>query len=199
MGDRFEYRDVRVDGDSGPIVSGFSARIPADGLTAMVGPSGAGKTTLLRLLNRLDDPDHGEVLLDGRDVRSYDVLELRRRVQYVGQVPVTFPGTVAANVGTEVDGLLARVGLPAALASRDADRLSVGEAQRMCLARALARVPQCLLLDEPTSALDTTSKGGIEALIRSLADDGLTVVMVTHDPRQAGVLADRVIAVGGTG
>ena len=199
MGDRFEYRDVRVDGDSGPIVSGFSARIPADGLTAMVGPSGAGKTTLLRLLNRLDDPDDGDVLLDGRDVRSYDVLELRRRVQYVGQVPVTFPGTVAANVGPDVDGLLARVGLPAALASRDADRLSVGEAQRMCLARALARVPQCLLLDEPTSALDTTSKGGIEALIRSLADDGLTVVMVTHDPRQADELADRVITVGASG
>src|SRR3954449_5693659 len=98
MGDRFELRDVRVDGDSGPIIEGFSARIPADGLTAMVGPSGAGKTTLLRLLNRLDDPDAGEVLLDGRDVRSYDVLDLRRRVQFVGQVPVTFPGTVAENL-----------------------------------------------------------------------------------------------------
>lgn len=81
MGDRFEYRNVRVDGDSAPIIQGFSARIPADGLTAVVGPSGAGKTTLLRLLNRLDDPDSGEVLLDGRDVRSYDVLELRRRVE----------------------------------------------------------------------------------------------------------------------
>jgi putative ABC transport system ATP-binding protein len=196
MGDRFEYRGVRVDGDTGPIIEGFSARIPADGLTAMVGPSGAGKTTLLRLLNRLDDPDAGDVLLDGRDVRSYDVLQLRRRVQYVGQVPVTFPGTVAANVGPEVDSLLARVGLPAALASRDADRLSVGEAQRMCLARALARHPECLLLDEPTSALDTTSKAGIEALIRSLADEGLTVVMVTHDPRQAAELADRTLTVG---
>ena len=211
MGDRFEYRDVRVDGDDTgppgaggpgadpgrrPIIAGFSARIPADGLTAMVGPSGAGKTTLLRLLNRLDDPDGGDVLLDGRDVRSYDVLELRRRVQYVGQVPVTFPGTVAAQVGPDVDGLLARVGLDPALAAREADRLSVGEAQRMCLARALARHPQCLLLDEPTSALDTTSKGGIEALIRSLADDGLTVVMVTHDPRQASELADRTLVVG---
>ena len=99
IGDRFEYRNVRVDGDGGrPIVAGFSARIPADGLTAMVGPSGAGKTTLLRLLNRLDDPDDGEVLFDGRDVRSYDVLDLRRRVQFVGQVPVTFPGTVAENL-----------------------------------------------------------------------------------------------------
>lgn len=207
MGDRFEYREVRVDGDDvgppgagpvpRPIIVGFSARIPADGLTAMVGPSGAGKTTLLRLLNRLDDPDAGDVLLDGRDVRSYDVLDLRRRVQMVGQVPVTFPGTVAAQVGPQVDELLARVGLDPALGEREADRLSVGEAQRMCLARALARHPECLLLDEPTSALDTRSKGGIEELIRSLADDGLTVVMVTHDPRQAAELADRILEVGG--
>ena len=196
MGDRFEYRNVRVDGDSGPILEGFSARIPADGMTAMVGPSGAGKTTLLRLLNRLDDPDGGEVLLDGRDVRSYDVLELRRRVQYVGQVPVPFPGTVADNVGPDAEALLARVGLAPVLVARDADRLSVGEAQRMCLARALARHPECLLLDEPTSALDTSSKAGIEALIRSLADEGLTVVMVTHDPRQAAELADRTLRVG---
>jgi len=196
MGDRFEYRNVRVDGDSGPIIEAFSARIPADGLTALVGPSGAGKTTLLRLLNRLDDPDAGHVLLDGLDVRSYDVLELRRRVQLVGQVPVTFPGTVAANVGREVEHLLVRVGLDVALAGRDADRLSVGEAQRMCLARALARHPECLLLDEPTSALDSVAKTGVEGLIRSLADEGLTVVMVTHDPRQASELADRTVVVG---
>ena len=196
MGDRFEYRNVRVDGDSGPIVEGFSARIPGDGLTAMVGPSGAGKTTLLRLLNRLDDPDAGEVLLDERDVRSFDVLDLRRRVQYVGQVPVTFPGTVADNVGPDTPQLLVRVGLDVTLAARDADVLSVGQAQRMCLARALARRPECLLLDEPTSALDSIAKAGIEGLIRSLADEGLTVVMVTHDRRQAEELADRILPVG---
>ena len=195
MGDRSEYRNVRVDGDEGPIITGFSARIPADGLTAMVGPSGAGKTTLLRLLNRLDDPDDGEVLFEGRDVRSYDVLELRRRVKYVGQVPVTFPGTVAANIGSRTAQLLARVGLDVALAAREADRLSVGQAQRMCLARALARDPECLLLDEPTSALDSIAKAGVEALIRSLADEGLTVVMVTHDARQAKELADRTVVV----
>ena len=196
IGDRFEYRDVRVDGDDGPIVAGFSARIPADGLTALAGPSGSGKTTLLRLLNRLDDPDGGAVLFDGRDVRDYDVLELRRRVQLVGQVPVPFAGTVFDNVGPQWDELAARVGLPPSLGARQADLLSVGEAQRMCLARALARHPDCLVLDEPTSALDTASKSGVEALIRSLADDGLTVVMVTHDPRQAGELADRVIRIG---
>ena len=189
-----EYRDVRVDGDDGPIVAGFSATVPAGRLTVMVGPSGAGKTTLLRLLNRLDDPDGGAVLLGGQDVRRFDVLDLRRRVQVVGQVPVTFPGTVADNIGGDTPALLARVGLAPALAGREADRLSVGEAQRMCLARALALRPEVLALDEPTSALDTASKAGIEALVADLAASGLTVVMVTHDPRHTE-MADHVVTV----
>ncbi len=199
MGDRFELRDIRVDGDDGPILDGFSARIPVDGLTAVVGPSGSGKTTLLRMLNRLDDPDGGEILFDGSDVRSYDVLELRRRVQHVGQVPVSFPGTVADNVGDGWEALLPRVHLDVGLGGRLADLLSVGEAQRMCLARALARGPDCLLLDEPTSALDTASKGEVERLVRSLADEGLTVVLVTHEPRQATEIADRIITVSPAG
>jgi putative ABC transport system ATP-binding protein len=194
VAERFEYRDVRVDGDDGPIVEGFTAVIPRVGLTAMVGSSGAGKTTLLRLLNRLDDPDAGQVLLDGKDVRDYDVLQLRRRVQYVGQVPVTFPGTVADNVGGDPAALLERVGLNPSLAGREADRLSVGEAQRMCLARSLALAPEVLALDEPTSALDTASKAGVESLIVGLAESGLTVVMVTHDPRHTA-LADHVVTV----
>ena len=189
-----EYRDVRVDGDDGPIVAGFTAAVPAGQLTVIVGPSGAGKTTLLRLLNRLDDPDDGAVLFAGQDVRAYDVLDLRRRIQVVGQVPVTFPGTVADNVGGDTTALLARVGLNPALATREADRLSVGEAQRMCLARSLALGPEVLALDEPTSALDTTSKAGIEELIVGLARSGLTVVMVTHDPRHSD-LADHVVTV----
>jgi putative ABC transport system ATP-binding protein len=198
-----EYRHVRIDGDDGPIVAGFSATVPAGRLTVMVGPSGAGKTTLLRLLNRLDDPDGGTVLLAGRDVRDYDVLDLRRRIQLVGQVPVTFPGTVADNLllaapdvaaDGGVAGCLARVGLDPALAGREADRLSVGEAQRLALARSLALRPEVLALDEPTSALDTDRKAGVVALIRGLADSGLTVVMVTHDPAHAD-LADHVVRV----
>ena len=175
-------------------MAGFSATVPPRRLTVVVGPSGAGKTTLLRLLNRLDDPDGGAVLFAGRDVRSYDVLDLRRRIQVVGQVPVTFPGTVADNVGADAETLLARVGLNPALATREADRLSVGEAQRMCLARSLALRPEVLALDEPTSALDTASRAGIEDLIAGLAESGLTVVMVTHDPRHTD-LADHVVVV----
>ena len=191
---RFEYRNVRVDGDRGPIIVAFSAVVPSRGLTVIVGPSGAGKTTLLRLLNRLDDPDDGVVFFENRNVRDYDVLELRRRVQTVGQVPVTFPGTVADNVGGEAPELLIRVGLDPKLADREADRLSVGEAQRMALARSLALSPDVLALDEPTSALDVANKTGIERLVRDLADSGLTVVMVSHDPRHAD-LADHVIEV----
>jgi putative ABC transport system ATP-binding protein len=216
MNAAIEYRDVRVDGDDGPIVAGFSAAVPAGRLTVIVGPSGAGKTTLLRLLNRLDDPDGGSVLFAGHDVRSYDVLDLRRRVQVVGQVPVTFPGSVADNLRLaapprfgpgengaagagagawpDAGALLARVGLDPALASREADRLSVGEAQRLCLARSLALQPEVLALDEPTSALDTASKAGIVSLIAGLPAAGLTVVMVTHDPAHAE-LADHVVTV----
>jgi putative ABC transport system ATP-binding protein len=191
---RFEYQNVRVEGDHGAIIVAFCAVVPTHGLTLIVGPSGAGKTTLLRLLNRLDDPDEGVVLFEGRDVRDYDVLELRRRVQSVGQVPVTFPGTVADNVGAGATDLLVRVGLDPKLAGREADRLSVGEAQRMALARSLALSPDVLALDEPTSALDMANKTEIERLIRELADSGLTVVMVSHDPRHAE-LADHVIEV----
>jgi ABC-type Mn2+/Zn2+ transport system ATPase subunit len=108
---------------------------------------------------------------------------------------VTFPGSVADNVGPGHPRLLADVGLTPALADREADRLSVGEAQRMALARALGRGPDVLALDEPTSALDTASKGGIERLIRQLADSERTVVMVTHEPRHAAELADHVIEV----
>ena len=102
--------------------------------------------------------------------------------------------TVADNVGGDTPALLARVGLNPGLATREADRLSVGEAQRMCLARSLALGPEVLALDEPTSALDTASKAGIEELIVGLARSGLTVVMVTHDPRHTD-LADHVVTV----
>ena len=118
MATLIEYRDVRVEGDDGPIVAGFSAEVPAGRLTVMVGPSGAGKTTLLRLLNRLDDPDAGAVLFGGRDVRSYDVLDLRRRVQVVGQVPavegvdVDLVGPVGA--GADLFEGHARLGQPGA-------------------------------------------------------------------------------------
>jgi putative ABC transport system ATP-binding protein len=173
-----------------------------------MGPSGSGKSTLLRLLNRLDEPDEGEVRLDGSPLPSLPVRELRRRVVLVGQQPAPFPGTVDENIayGPRLQGLAAsevarrvrdtlqKVGLPDDLRLRPADRLSVGQQQRVCLARALALQPEALLLDEPTAPLDPASAGGILKLVRGLQQDtGLTVVYVTHRLADAQFLGGNVL------
>jgi putative ABC transport system ATP-binding protein len=173
-----------------------------EGTTAILGPSGAGKSTLLRLLNRLADPDEGVVRLRGTDVRELDPLALRRRVGLVPQLPAPVPGTVADNVlygpglvGREIDPLpsLGLAGLEASYLERDASRLSVGEQQRLMLARALALDPEVLLLDEPTAALDEEAKAGVEATLVGL--DGVSVVLVTHERAQAERLAERVVEI----
>lgn len=170
------------------------------GSTAVLGRSGSGKSTLLRLLNRLADPDEGRVLFNGSDVRDYDPLELRRRVGLVAQLPALVAGSVADNVrygprlkGRDADpgGPLRLAGLGAEFLDRDASRLSVGEQQRVMLARALALEPEVLLLDEPTAALDDAAKAEVEDALTRLR--GVSLVLVTHERAQADRLADRVL------
>lgn len=182
-------------------LDGVTVTFPPGTVTAVVGPSGAGKTSLLRCLNRLEEPEDGQVLLDGQPIAGLPATELRRRIGLVGQVPVPFPGDVRANLAwgladptaDALAGALDAVGLPADLLDRDARELSVGQTQRMCLARTLTRQPSALLLDEPTSALDPSSTEAIERLMRRLAHDGMTVVIVTHDEAQTDRLATRSI------
>ncbi len=170
------------------------------GSTALLGPSGSGKSTLLRLLNRLADPDAGVVRFHGTDVRELDPLELRRRVGLVPQLPAPVPGSVADNVcfgprleGREVDpeGPVRLAGLDPSFLDRDASRLSVGEQQRVMLARALALEPEVLLLDEPTASLDPTATGAVEDALRGLHD--VSLVLVTHSRDQADRLTERTI------
>ena len=177
----------------------LSLSIPA-GSTALLGPSGSGKSTLLRLLNRLADPDAGVVRFHGTDVRELDPLELRRRVGLVPQLPAPVPGSVADNVrfgprleGREVDPEppVRLAGLDPTFLDRDASRLSVGEQQRVMLARALALEPEVLLLDEPTASLDEDAKAGVEQALRGLG--GVSLVLVTHDAAQAERLAERTL------
>ncbi len=172
---------------------------------AVLGPSGAGKSTLLRLLNRLDEPTGGSILINGEDYRSISPRSLRRRVGMIMQRAFLFPGTVAENVSfgptqhglaiarNEIEKLLEQVGL-AGYIERDVATLSGGEAQRVAITRALANSPDVLLLDEPTSALDQVTKQSVEALLESLIRDrGLACIWVTHDEAQAARMADTVL------
>jgi putative ABC transport system ATP-binding protein len=157
----------------------------------------------LRLFNRLADPAVGTVRYRGCDVRDYDVLALRREVGLVPQLPALLDGAVGMNVGfgarlagkaADVPTALRLAGLDETFADRPAGRLSVGEQQRVMLARALALQPKVLLLDEPTAALDERSKTAVERTLLDLRKRlSLSVVFVTHELAQAERLADRVV------
>ena len=181
----------------------LTATIPDDAVTVIVGASGSGKSSLLRLCNRLEAPDTGTVRFRGDDVADLDPRRLRRRVGMLFQRPVTFPGTGRTNLLEAApdadDGRLQlwleRAGLDGSFLDRVADELSGGQAQRLCLARALATEPEVLLADEATSALDRSATAAIERLVTDLAADGTPVVWVTHNLDQARRLADHVLVV----
>jgi putative ABC transport system ATP-binding protein len=187
------------------LVDDASFNVRSGEILAILGPSGSGKTSLLRLLNRLDEPTSGTVLLEGVDYRSIAPRDLRRRVGMVTQRPYLFPGSVADNLRfgpaqrgellsqDSIEQLLSKVGL-SGYSSRDVAKLSGGEAQRVSLARTLANSPCVLLLDEPTSALDEVSRLEVEFLIRKVVvDEGLACIVVTHDPAQAARMAERAL------
>ena len=201
MSDVLTTEDVVVERGGVRVLDGVSVQFLPGRCTAVAGPSGAGKSTLLRLLDRLEEPTSGRVLLQGRPLPSYDVLEVRRRVGLVQQVPVLLGETVLADLQVgrpelaedEALSLLARAGLADQPLTRRTESLSGGEAQRLCLARALAVGPEVLLLDEPTSALDSVAAKSVERVVRALVASGLTAVLVSHDLRQARRLADDVV------
>jgi putative ABC transport system ATP-binding protein len=189
------------------LVNDVSVHVHQGEVLAIVGPNGAGKSSFLRLLNRLDEPTSGTVLLYGQDFREIAPRELRRRVGMVMQSAYLFPGTVAENLRfgprqhgqdltpSEIEALLEQVGLEG-FATRGVLHLSGGEAQRVSLARTLANQPEVLLLDEPTSALDERAEREVEALLtRILSDQHLTALMITHDSAQAARIANRAILI----
>jgi putative ABC transport system ATP-binding protein len=195
----FQLDGVSLSRGGRSVLDGVSARLPA-GACSVAGPSGSGKSTLLRLLNRLADPDRGSVSYRGRSVGEQPVLALRREVCLVPQLPALLEGSVALNVGfgarlagrdCDVERQLELVGLDRSFAERDAAELSVGEQQRVMLARSLALKPAVLLLDEPTSALDEAARDAVEATLLRLRERlDLSLVLVTHDLDQAGRLTD---------
>lgn len=186
------------------VLRGVDLEVPAGTTAAVIGPSGSGKSTLLRTLNRLHEPDSGDILLDGRSVLRDNPNDLRQRIGMVFQHFNLFPHrNVVDNVtlaprklrglSNEEARMLAldqldRVGLKHKANARP-DMLSGGQQQRVAIARALAMAPQVMFFDEATSALDPEMVKGILALIA----DGMTMVVVTHEMGFARSTSDAVV------
>ncbi|PSQ75635.1 MAG: choline transporter [Bacteroidetes bacterium QH_6_63_17] len=185
------------------LVEDITMEVRAEEVFVVFGPSGSGKTSLVRLLNRLDEPTRGTVLLDGTDYREIDPRTLRRRVGWVPQAPTLVEGTGGENVAggptlrnepvdeERLAELLDRLGL-AGFQERAADRLSGGEAQRVAIARTLLNDPDIVLLDEPASSLDAEAADRVESLLADVMNAyALTAVLVTHDADRARRLGQR--------
>ena len=190
------------------VLRGVDIHVDAGTTTTVIGPSGSGKSTLLRVLNRLHEPDEGDILIDGRSVLGDNPDELRRRIGMVFQHFNLFPHkSVVDNIALgprKLRGLnkeearavamrqLEIVGLTAKAETRPGN-LSGGQQQRVAIARALAMEPQVMFFDEATSALDPELVKGVLALMADLAGQGMTMVVVTHEMGYARNVSDNVL------
>ncbi len=208
-----EFREVSFHINDIParsIVSGISLTVSQGETLVLLGRSGSGKTTLLRLINGMLMPSQGEVFVQECSTRDWDLIRLRRGIGYVIQDAGLFPHfTVAENVAlvpilerwdacrtaVRVGELLTLVGLdPSEFADRRPRELSGGQRQRVGVARALAADPPILLMDEPFGALDPVTRAELQREFSALARRlGKTIVFVTHDLREALLLASRIV------
>ncbi|BBY58405.1 amino acid ABC transporter ATP-binding protein [Mycolicibacterium sarraceniae] len=200
--------DIHLTLGTNAILRGVDLEVPAGTTSAVIGPSGSGKSTLLRTLNRLYEPDKGDILLAGKSVLHDDPDKLRQRIGMVFQQFNLFPHrSVVDNVALGPRKLkrlpahesrelalaqLERVGLRHKADVRPTT-LSGGQQQRVAIARALAMAPQVMFFDEATSALDPELVKGILAVIAELGSDGMTMVVVTHEMGFARSTADSVV------
>jgi L-cystine transport system ATP-binding protein len=208
-----ELKEVRKSFGKQEVLKGISLKVEKGEVVAIVGPSGSGKTTLLRCINFLEKPTSGEVIVGdlavaaGRAHRK-EVLALRRKTSMVFQQYNLFRHKTAlenvmegltvvrklpkAEARERSVRLLEKVGLGAKLDAYPS-RLSGGQQQRIGIARALAMEPEAILLDEPTSALDPELVGEVLAVIRNIAKEGITMIIVTHEMSFAQEVASRVV------
>jgi polar amino acid transport system ATP-binding protein len=192
------------------VLKGVDLAVAERELVFVIGPSGSGKSTLLRCCNRLETPSAGSITVDGIDLldRRTDINAVRRRIGMVFQQFNLYPHMTArgnvtlalrkvlgkgrAEADEIADAALARVGL-AEKANAYPLELSGGQQQRVAIARAIALEPRVMLFDEPTSALDPELVGGVLAVMRSLREAGMTMVVVSHEMGFARAAADRVV------
>ena len=205
-----EVKNLQKQFGNNKVLDGISTDICQGEVVAIIGPSGSGKSTFLRSLNLLEVPTGGQILFEGTDITDPKV-DINRHRQKIGMVfqqfnlfphksvkenimlaPVTLGLLTKEEASEKADELLARVGLPDKADSYP-DRLSGGQKQRIAIARALAMNPDVMLFDEPTSALDPEMVGEVLNIMKELAADGMTMVVVTHEMGFAREVATRVI------
>lgn len=197
----------KVNGETAHVLKDISMEIAENEIISLIGPSGAGKSTLLRTMNRLEEITSGRIFMNGQPLDEWQPQRLRQRVGMVLQIPSLFDCTVWENIsyGLKLQGkveeeqrikareLLDVIGLGGEMLDRHALSLSVGQQQRVSIARTLANEPEVLLLDEITSALDPYSTQVIEELILELRRSSKrTIIMVTHSMDSASRLSDRI-------
>jgi polar amino acid transport system ATP-binding protein len=207
-------KDVRKHYGTLEVIKGVSAEVTKGEVVCIIGPSGSGKSTLLRCINGLEAYDGGEIRVDGqrvdRDKRSikairtrvsmvfqrFNLFANRTALENVVEGPIHVKGEPRAEAEERARALLARVGLSGKEHARP-DELSGGQQQRVAIARALAMRPEAILFDEPTSALDPELVGDVLRVMRGLADEGKTMIVVTHAIGFAREVADRVLFLDG--
>lgn len=196
------------------VLKSIDLKVTSGEVVCVIGPSGSGKSTVLRCVNRLEEPSGGQVLIDGLDItdRDCDIDEIRTRIGMVFQQFNLFPHLdVAGNLTIaqrrvmkrskeesleKAKAVLSRVGLTDKLHAFPR-QLSGGQQQRVAIARALASDPEMMLFDEPTSALDPELVGEVLDVMRALTEDGMTMLIVTHEMGFARRVADRVVFMDG--
>ena len=207
-----EVKDLHKSFGSAEILKGINLNVAKREVVVIIGPSGSGKSTLLRCMNYLEIPTHGQILIDGMDLQKSDINKIRSEIGMVFQrfnlfphktaleniveAPLVVKGMSRADAETIAEELLDRVGLADKRDSYPRE-LSGGQQQRVAIARALAMNPKILLFDEPTSALDPELVGEVLVVMKDLATEGMTMVVVTHEMAFAKDVADRVIFMDG--
>ena len=206
--------DVRKHYGALEVIKGVSAEIAKGEVVCIIGPSGSGKSTLLRCINGLEAYDGGEIRVgdqrvdrDSRTIKAirtrvsmvfqrFNLFANRTALENVVEGPIYVKGEPRQQAEEQARALLARVGLSGREHAR-ADQLSGGQQQRVAIARALAMRPDAILFDEPTSALDPELVGDVLRVMRGLADEGMTMIVVTHEIGFAREVADRVLFLDG--
>lgn len=217
--DILELRHIRKSFDGQTVLEDISLSVPAGSVTALIGPSGSGKSTLLRCATLLETADGGDIVYEGKyavrdgvyapkaelhDIRryfglvfqSYNLFPHFTLLKNVMDAPLQVQKRPAAEVRAEAMALLEKMGL-ADRADAYPCQLSGGQQQRAAIARALCMKPELLFFDEPTSALDPELTGEVLRVIRSLAEEKMTMVIVTHEMQFARMVADRVVFMDG--